>query len=587
MTQISLGMDRAANVKGNEFRTAGGEGEPTMWDTLLATHDAGRLQTLASILIRYGFGDVVRRLGLSRAIARAGKLLPLEHLEAFVSLPPQVRVRRALEEMGPCFVKLGQVLAGRVDLLPPDWIAELSALQNAVPPVAFESIWNEIRVALGVEPESAFLSIEPIALAAASIAQVHRARLPNGREVVIKVRRPGIRPLIEADLRLLQYAARKIEARFPDLRRFHPSGMARQFSDSLIRELDLAAECHNAERIAASFAKDRRMFVPAVHWAYTNERMNVQDFVDGIPVADLPSLEAAGLDRRAIARAGAQLVLKMLLVDGFFHADPHAGNVFVLRDGRIAVIDFGMVGRLSNARRTEVVSLLFGLVERDAALVTEVLLDWTGRADVDEDQLAIDIDAFVDRYHGLPLGELNLAGMLLEITVLLRSHRLALPADLAMLIKVLLTLDGLGRNLDPGFDMARQAQSFLRRAVAMRYSPVAIARRGAAFINESASVLASFPRDLRRLIRAVGTEGRLHMQLDQLHEFSKDMSHSANRLAASMIIAALIVGSSITMTVKGGPMLLGLPLFALLGFVGASIAGIWLLWSIFRSGGGQ
>lgn len=559
-----------------------------MWDTLIAAHDAGRVQALAAVLIRYGFGDLLRRLGLSQALARAGKVLPLGHLPALVALPAHVRVRCALEEMGPCFVKLGQVMASRVDLFPPEWIAELSRLQNAVPAVSFEAISLEIREALGAAPEEAFESIEAEPLAAASIAQVHRARLHDGREVVVKMRRPGIRPLIEADLRLLQYAVKKIETSFPELSRFHPSGMVRQFRTSLIRELDLAAECRHAERIAASFADDSRLMVPSVYWPYTNERMNVQEYVDGIPVGDLSALAAAGLERREVARTGAQLVLKMLLEDGFFHADPHPGNVFVLRDGRLAVIDFGMVGRLSSGRRMEVVNLLFGLVERDADRVTDILLDWTGQADIDEEQLAIDIDAFIDRYHGLPLGELDLAGMLLEVTVLLRSHRLALPADLALLIKVCLTLDGLGRRLDPDFDLARQAQPFLRRAMTGQLAPRAVARRGVRAMTDVAALLSSLPRDLRRLLRSLRSRGgRLHLQVDELQEFSSDVRHAANRLAGSMVIAALIIGSSIAMTVKGGPTLLGLPFFGLLGFVGASLAGVWLLWSIFRSGGGR
>lgn len=559
-----------------------------MWETLIASHDLGRLQTLAAILVRHGFGDLVRRLGLERALARAGKVVPLGHLEEFVALPAHVRVRRALEEMGPGFVKLGQVLATRVDLFPPEWIAEFSRLQNAVPPVSFEAIRSEMSESLGATPESAFLWLDPAPLAAASIAQVHRARLHHGREIVVKVRRPGIRPIIEADLRLLQYAARKIEAAFPDLRRFHPVGVVRQFKASLMRELDLAAECRHAERIAASFAGDDRIVVPAVHWPYTSERMNVQDFVDGIPVADLAALEAAGVDRRQVARTGAQAVLKMMLEDGFFHADPHPGNVFVLTDGRIAMIDFGMVGRLSHARRAEVVSLLFGLVEHDPERVTEVLLDWTEQPDIDEAQLTIDIDAFVDRYHGVPLGRLDLAGMLLEVTALLRSHRLALPADLALLIKVCLTLEGLGRSLDPDFDMARQAQPFLRRAMTRQFGPRAMARRGAHALADTAGLLAGLPRDLRRLLRVVrGGGARLHMELDELREFGHQVAHSANRLAGSMVIAALIVGSSIAMTVEGGPTLLGLPFFGLLGFVGASLAGIWLLWSILRSGGGR
>lgn len=559
-----------------------------MWETLIATHDLGRLQTLAAILIRYGFGDLVRRLGLARALTRVGKVLPLTHLEDLVALSPQVRVRRALEEMGPSFVKLGQVLATRVDLFPPEWIAEFSRLQNAVPPVPFEAIRAEMTQALGREPGSAFLWLDPTPLAAASIAQVHRARLHDGREVVAKVRRPGIRPMIEADLRLLQYAANKVETKFPDLQRFHPVGVVRQFRASLLRELDLAAECRHAERVAASFAGDDRIVVPAVHWSFTNERMNVQDFVDGIPVADIAALDAAGVDRKQIARTGAQAVLKMLLEDGFFHADPHPGNIFVLPEGRIAVIDFGMVGRLSPARRAEVVSLLFGLVEHDAERVTGILLEWTQQAEIDEMQLAVDIDAFVDRYHGVPLGQLDLAGMLLEVTALLRSHRLALPADLALLIKVCLTLEGLGRSLDPDFDMARQAQPFLRRAMATQFTPRALARRGTRALVDSAGLLATLPRELRRLLRAIRAGNpRLHLQMEHLPEFSRQVSHSANRLAGSMVIAALIIGSSITMTVKGGPLLLGLPFFGLLGFVGATLAGLWLLLSIFRSGGGR
>lgn len=559
-----------------------------MWETLIATHDLGRLQSLAAILVRYGFGDLVRRSGLARALTRVGKVLPLTHFEELVALPAPVRVRRALEDMGPSFVKLGQVLATRVDLFPPEWIAEFSKLQNAVPAVAFEAIRAEMTEALGTDPESAFLWLDPTPLAAASIAQVHRARLHDGREVVAKVRRPGIRPVIEADLRLLQYAATRIESKFPDLRRFHPVGVVRQFRASLLRELDLAAECRHAERIAASFADDERIVVPTVHWPLTSERMNVQDFVVGIPVADIPALDAAGVDRKQIARTGAQVVLKMMLEDGFFHADPHPGNVFVLPDGRIAVIDFGMVGRLSPARRAEVVSLLYGLVEHDSERVIEVLLEWTQQSEVDETQLAIDIDAFVDHYQGVPLGQLDLAGMLLEVTALLRSHRLALPADLALLIKVCLTLEGLGRSLDPDFDMARQAQPFLRRAMTTQLGPRAVARRSARALIDAAGLLATLPHELRRLMRAVrGGNARLHLQLDHLPELSRQVSHSANRLAGSLVIAALIIGSSITMTVKGGPLLLGLPFFGLLGFVGASIAGLWLLLSIFRSGGGR
>ncbi len=563
-----------------------------MWESLTAARDLGRLHDLAAILIRYGFGDLVGRLGLAGVLARAGKVLPLDDLEALVALPTPVRVRRALEEMGPSFVKLGQVLATRVDLFAPEWIAEFGKLQSHAPPVPFEAIRAQMVEDLGDAPEVVFAMLDPAPLAAASIAQVHRARLHDGTDVVVKVRRPGIRLVIEADLRLLQRAAQAIEAKFPELRQFHPLGVVQQFKASLTRELDLAAECRHAERIAASFAGHDEVVVPVVYWDFTGERMNVQAFVDGIALSDIAALDAAGVDRKLIARRGARVILKMVLEDGFFHADPHAGNVFVLPPERIAIIDFGMVGRLSPGRRAEVVELLHALVEHDAQRVTEVLLDWTGEADgggpTDEHQLAQDVDSFVDRYHGVPLGQLDLAAMLLEVAAILRLHQLALPADLALLIKVFVTLEGLGRSLDPDFDMARQASAYLRRVALARYRPRVLAKQGVRVLADTAALMAGLPRELRRLLRtARGGHFRHHIEVEHLKQFSTQIGHSANRLTVGVVLAALIIGSSITLTVQGGPTLLGLPLFGLLGFIGAAIAGVWLLLSIWRSGGGR
>ncbi len=559
-----------------------------LWEGLSATRDLGRVYDIASILIRYGFGDMVGRLGLARLLSGAGRVLPLGHIEELVALPTPVRVRRALEEMGPSFVKLGQVLATRVDLFAPEWIAEFGKLQSQAPEVPFAAIREQLVDDLGAPPEELFAWLNPRPLAAASIAQVHRARLHDGSEVIIKVRRPGIRRIVEADLRLLQRAAQAIETRFPELRQFQPTGVVRQFRISLTRELDLAAECRHAERIAASFAGHDEIVVPAVHWDYTGARMNVQDFIDGIAVSDVAALEAAGLDRRLIARRGAHAVLKMMFEDGFFHADPHPGNVFVLPDNRIALIDYGMVGRLSDARRTQVVGLLDAMVLRDAERVTDVLLDWTSQPGIDEAQLAQDVDALVDQYHGVPLGQLNLAAMLIDVTALLRANRLALPADLALLIKVFVTLEGLGRTLDPDFDMAGEAAPFLRRAMLARYSPGTLAKDGWRVLADTASVLSVLPRDVRRLMRSArGGNLKLRVDVERLEQFGVQVTHSANRLTVGVVLAALIVGSSIALTVAGGPTLLGLPAFGLLGFLGAAVAGAWLVISIWRSGGGK
>ncbi|QOW21020.1 ubiquinone biosynthesis protein UbiB [Lysobacter avium] len=559
-----------------------------LWEGLSATRDLGRVYEIASILIRYGFGDMVGRLGLAPVLARAGRVLPLGHMEELVALPTPVRVRQALEEMGPSFVKLGQVLATRVDLFPPEWITEFGKLQNQAPEVPYELIRQQMLEDLGASPEAVFAWLDRTPLAAASIAQVHRARLHDGTEVVVKVRRPGIKPVVEADMRLLQRAAQAMEARFEELRQFQPSAMVRQFKVSLGRELDLAAECRHAERIAASFAGSDEIVVPAVHWQYTGPRMNVQDFVDGVSLSNMAAVDAAGLDRKLIARRGANAVLKMMFEDGFFHADPHPGNVFVLPGNRIALIDYGMVGRLSDARRNQVVGLLDALVMRDAARVTDVMLEWATQPNADESQMALDVDALVDQYHGVALGQLNLATMLIDVTVLLRANRLALPADLALMIKVFVTLEGLGRSLDPDFDMASEAAPFLRRAMLQRYRPATVLRDGIRTLADTAEIMSVLPRDIRRLLRSARRGNiKLHVDIDHLEDFGTQLNHSANRLTVGVVLAALIIGSSITLTVGGGPTLLGLPAFGLLGFVGAAIAGAWLVVSIWRSGGGR
>jgi len=556
-----------------------------LWQALDAARDVGRMHDIAAVLIRYGFGDLVRRIGLAGALERAGRALHWRAPEELARLEPPARVRRALEELGPTFVKLGQILATRVDLLDPEWIAELSKLQDAAPAAPFDEIRAQITEDLGEAPEAIFAELETQPLAAASLAQVHRARLADGTAVILKVRRPGIRPIVEADLRLLARLAEIVEAEAPDLRRYRPREVVRQFTMSLRRELDFAAECRNAERIAASFAAHPEIVVPRIHWQWTGERLNVQDYIDGIPGRDLAAADSAGLDRKLLARRGANAVLKMILEDGFFHADPHPGNVFYLPDNRIAFIDFGMVGRLSEERRYQVAVLLQGLVTHDAASVAEVLLDWGDGAETDTMQLRAEIDAFVDQYHGVPLKQLDLGAMLSDLIAILRDHGLALPPDLSLLTKAFITLEGMGRQLDPDFDMAGELAPFLERVLLAHYSPAALAKRGWRTAAGALDLLTGLPQDLRQLLRAA-RRGKLQVQVDvvPLKQFGQQVDRAASRLALAIVVAALIVGSAIVMAVDKAPALPGLPSFGLLGFLAAVVGGIWLLISIVRSG---
>src|SRR5918992_2012782 len=306
-------------------------------ETLGIMRELPRLHEIAAVFIRHGLGDFVRRIGIAGVLERAGQILHFGAAAESVRLDPATRLRLALEELGPTFVKLGQVMATRVDLFPPRWIEELEKLHAEVPPVPFEALLPELERALGRSPFELFRDIDTRAHAAASIAQVHRAKLPDATPVVLKVRRPGVRETIEADLRLLRRVAELIESEIPEARRYRPSEIAEQFARSLEREADFVTETRNIERFAKNFADDPYIVIPRIYPEYTSDVLLVQEHVEGVPATDPAAVDAAGLDRKVLAARGVNAFLKMILIDGFFHADPHPGNVFYMPGNRMVI----------------------------------------------------------------------------------------------------------------------------------------------------------------------------------------------------------------------------------------------------------
>lgn len=549
--------------------------------TLNAAKDLGRIHEIALILIRYGFGDVVRRLGLANIIDRAGKVLHWAEVEELAHLEPPARVRHALEEMGPTYVKLGQILATRSDLFSAEWITEFAKLQDQVQAVPFSEIEPQLLEDLGGDIDEFFTEFNREPLATASIGQVYRACLKGNVQVIVKVRRPGIRATVEADLRLLKQIAEIADRENKDLHRFQPKEIIHQFTLSMRRELDLAGECRNAERIAAAFSNDPVLVIPKVYWQLTCERMNVQQYIDGIAARNLEAIDNAGLDREKLAQSGADIVMKMVLEDGFFHADPHPGNLFFLPENRIAFVDFGMVGRLTEERRSQVIYLLQGVVSRNTSHVVRILLKWSGDTLANTDSLTTDVDDFIDQYHDVSLKDIDITAFINDLTTLLRDHQLNLPPDLTLLMKSLITLEGMGRQLDPDFNIVQVATPFLQRALFKRYAPDALLKQSWRSFSGMVELLTELPNDLHRLLD-LARRGALGVRLDIARPewLAKELDRVVNRLSVSLITSALIVGSSIVSTVEGGAS----SFVGLIGFVGAFLGGVWLLFSIWRSG---
>ena len=556
--------------------------------TLGVMRELPRLQEIAAVFIRHGLGDFVHRIGIAGVLERAGRILQRSPVAEQVMLHPAQRMRMALEELGPTFVKLGQLMATRVDLFPPRWIAEFEKLQADVPPVPFEALLPELERALGRSPFEVFRDIDTTAHAAASIAQVHRARLQDGTAVVLKVRRPGVRETIEADLRLLRRVSELIESEIPEARRYRPAEIAEQFAKSLEREADFVTETRNIERFAKNFAGDPHVVIPRIYPEYTSDVLLVQEHVDGIPATDISAVVKANLDRKLLAARGVDAFLKMILIHGFFHADPHPGNVFYLADHRLVIIDFGMVGRLSPQRRRQVIDLLAGLTRMAEEPMMDVLLDWAGDAYVDEVKLASDVNEMVFDYEGIPLKDIRVGAVIRQFAAIVREHSIVLPSDLSLMFKALITLEGLGRQYDPDFHIVDHLAPLVRSTIGERYQPSELARRARGALGEFLNLVGSVPRDFARLLREA-RRGKLRVDLDhkRLDTFGARLDRTLDRVTVGIMTASLVIGSAIVLTVQDGPTFLGvpvLPALGLLGYVLAVLNSLWIVYGIWRSG---
>ena len=545
-----------------------------------------RYSEIVGILVKYGFVDVVEALHLKPYIAAGRRVLSVLGHGGHPDESRSVRLRLACEALGPTFIKFGQALSTRADVLPPEVVAQFTRLQDTVPPLANGVAEQAIEAALGGRVADLFLEFDAVPLAAASIAQVHRATLRSGETVAIKVRRPGIEAVIEADLAILADLAGLAERHLPDARLYNLGALVAEFARTIRRELDLVREGRLIERVASQFAGDPTVRFPRICWPLSAPAVLTMEFLDGVKVSAVGTADAPDLDPQLVAQRGADAVLRQILVNGLFHADPHPGNILVLPGSVVAFVDFGIVGRVNRQMREWLAEVIVAIHGHDADRLAEIIVSVaTPLRTVDLAELSRDIEEMLDLYADLPLAQLSLTALFGSITDAMSRHRLTLPADLLLLIKSISTIEEVGRQLDPAFKIVEYATPFVESLVLQKRSPSALAQRAAEAGHEALSALRTLPSSLAEITRKIRTEG---MQVQFVHRnldfFVREMDRSSNRLSFAVVIGAIVIGSSIIVHAGGGPLVHGYPLLGLAGFLTAGVLGIGLAIGILRSG---
>jgi ubiquinone biosynthesis protein len=537
--------------------------------------NVNRLREIALILSKYGLADWINRLDLDFAKG----LFKSAEGRQIAAVSHEVRVRLVLTELGTTFIKLGQVLSTRADLLGQAQATELTRLQDDAPADSPATIRATLEAELGQPLGELFAEFEEKPLASASIGQVHRARLKNGEAVVVKVQHAGIESRIRMDLDILVGLAGLVEQHLPELRRYRPRETAAEFQRTLLRELDFAREERNLQQFARNFAGHPAVRFPLPVADLSTSRVLTMDYLDGIKIAEPQRLRSQGFDLDEIARRGAEVFLEMIFRDGFYHADPHPGNIVVLPAGVIGLLDGGMVGHLDERTREEIEEMLVAIASRDVEHLTS-LITRLGSVPPELDQagLLADLADFLTHYSGQSIQHFDLSGALTELIEIIRRYHIVLPAGIALLLKVLIMLEGTARLLSPRFSLTALIQPYQKKLLWRRISPARRLMKIRRLYHEWEYLAERLPRSLTDLLQRVQSGGY------GVHLEHQGLEPSVNRLVFGMVSSALFLGSALLLSFKVAPVLGQISIVGALG-CGLSLAlGLRLLWAIRKSG---
>lgn len=543
-----------------------------------------RYQEILTIFVKYGFSEVVNKLGVA-LLPETAKNLLFSQGTNINALSTHVRVRMAFEELGSTFIKLGQMLSLRPDFLPQEYLSELAKLQDCVECKILSDVKEVILQELNKPYDEIFKEFELTPIASASIGQVHKARLMTGEEVAVKILHQGVEKKIESDIEIMLDIAELVETHIPESQLYNPVGIVNEFGKSIIKELNLVNEGRNMDCFRQYMKDEPTVKTPVVYWDYTTEKVLVTEFINGTKISELQT-DSPGINLKQVAVNGAKSLLKQIFEIGFFHADPHPGNIFVLPGNVLVPIDFGNVGRLSEELQDALLDILIGIVEKDVSRIARTLM----HIGILEEHLVLrdlerDLMEFLDHYYGIPLNRLNVSKLLNEFMVLIRNHRIKLPPDLILMARALAISEAVGRSLYPDLDMFELVTPFTEKAMLRRLNPFHRYKSLLHTAENTIDLLKDFPENIRSILLKIRND-KLNITFHHkgLEELRHDIDRSSNRLSFSIIIASLIIGSSFIIQLDKGPMLWEYPLIGIVGYIIATVLAVWLLIGIIKSG---